>query len=72
MRRNAITYHHQVGTCRMGTDEIAVVDPVTFKLRGGPDGVRIMDASLMPSVTSGNTNAPSILIGERGAEALLR
>lgn len=71
VRRYAIIYHHQVGTCRMGTDELAVVDPVTFELNGGPAGVRVMDASLMPSVTSGNTNAPSILIGERGAEALI-
>ena len=70
VRRNAITYHHQVGTCRMGTDEMAVVDPGTLQVRG-LQGVRVADASVMPSVTSGNTNAPSVMIGERGADFLL-
>lgn len=71
IRQRCVTYHHQVGTCRMGTDELAVVDPVAFTVNGGPEGLHVMDASLMPSVTSGNTNAPSILIGERGAAALI-
>jgi choline dehydrogenase len=66
IRRSAITYHHQVGTCRMGTDEGAVVDP---RLRvHGIEGLRVADASIMPVVTSGNTNAPSVLIGERLAD----
>jgi choline dehydrogenase len=66
IRRTAITYHHQVGTCRMGVDEDAVVDS---RLRvHGVDGLRVADASIMPVVTSGNTNAPSVLIGERAAE----
>jgi choline dehydrogenase len=66
VRRTAITYHHQVGTCKMGTDEHAVVDE---RLRVyGVDGLRVADASIMPSVTSGNTNAPSIMIGERAAD----
>ena len=65
-RRTAITYHHQVGTCKMGTDENAVVDE---RLRvHGVDGLRVADASIMPAVTSGNTNAPSIMIGERVAD----
>ena len=69
VRRTAITYHHQVGTCKMGTDSAAVVDP---KLRvHGIDGLRVADASIMPMVTTGNTNAPSIMIGERAAEFLL-
>jgi choline dehydrogenase len=66
IRRSAITYHHQVGTCKMGTDEEAVVDP---RLRvHGVEGLRVADASIMPMVTSGNTNAPSVLIGERLAD----
>jgi choline dehydrogenase len=66
VRRTAITYHHQVGTCKMGTDEHAVVDE---RLRVyGVEGLRVADASIMPAVTSGNTNAPSIMIGERAAD----
>jgi choline dehydrogenase len=65
IRRTAITYHHQVGTCKMGTDAEAVVDP---QLRvHGVEGLRVADASVMPTVTSGNTNAASLLIGERVA-----
>ncbi len=69
VRRSAITYHHQVGTCKMGVDAEAVVDP---RLRVyGIEGLRVADASIMPAVTSGNTNAPAVLIGERAAEFLL-
>jgi choline dehydrogenase len=66
VRRTVITYHHQVGTCRMGVDEGAVVDPL-LRVRG-VEGLRVADASVMPDVTSGNTHAPSILIGERAAD----
>jgi choline dehydrogenase-like flavoprotein len=67
-RRTVVTYHHQVGTCKMGIDEDAVVDP---RLRVyGVDGLRVADASIMPAVTSGNTNAPSLMIGERVADFL--
>lgn len=69
-RAQCVTYHHQVGTCRMGTDKLAVVHPATLAVHG-VQGVRVVDASVMPSVTSGNTNAPSVMIGERGAEFLL-
>jgi choline dehydrogenase len=62
-RATAITYHHQVGTCKMGVDADAVVDPA---LRvHGIEGLRVADASVMPVVPSGNTNAPAIMIGER-------
>lgn len=65
VRRTAITYHHQVGTCRMGVDADAVVDP---RLRvHGVERLRVIDASVMPAITTGNTNAPTVLIGERGA-----
>jgi choline dehydrogenase len=65
--RNAVTtYFHPAGSCRMGTDALSVVDP---QLRvHGIDGLRVADASIMPAITTGNTNAPSIMIGERAAE----
>lgn len=66
IRRTVITYHHQAGTCRMGVDDRAVVDP---ELRvHGVAGLRVADASIMPAVTSGNTNAPTVMIGERAAD----
>jgi len=69
VRNNAITYHHQVGTCKMGIDELAVVSP-TLRVHGIA-GVRVVDASIMPSVTTGNTNAPTMVIGEKAAEFIL-
>lgn len=69
VRRTAITYHHQVGTCRMGSDADAVVDP-ELRVRG-IDGLRVIDASVMPRVPTGNTNAPAAMIAERGARFLL-
>ncbi|QPP05929.1 oxidoreductase [Streptomyces bathyalis] len=69
VRRTAISYHHQVGTCRMGVGDDAVVDP---QLRvAGLMGLRVIDASVMPTIVSGNTNAPTALIGEKGAAYLL-
>jgi choline dehydrogenase len=66
VRRSVITYHHQVGTCKMGIDDEAVVDP---ELRVyGVEGLRVADASIMPAVTTGNTVAPAIMIGERAAD----
>jgi choline dehydrogenase len=69
VRRTAITYHHQVGTCKMGVDELAVVDP-RLRVRG-VTGLTVADASIMPRITTGNTNAPAVLIGEKAAEFLL-
>ena len=69
LRDTAITYHHQVGTCRMGVDELAVVDP-QLRVRG-VEGLRIADASVMPTVTGGNTHAPTTMIGERAADLVL-
>lgn len=60
--------YHQVGTCRMGVDERAVVDP-QLRVRG-IEGLRVADASIMPTVTGGNTNAPSYMIGEMCARFL--
>ncbi|NKX53131.1 GMC family oxidoreductase [Arthrobacter mobilis] len=67
VRETAVTYHHQVGTCKMGLDALAVVDPRSLKVHGLA-GVRVADASVMPLVPTGNTNAPSVLIGEKAAE----
>jgi choline dehydrogenase len=68
-RHNGTTVFHPVGTCKMGTDPMAVVDP---RLRVvGIAGLRVIDASVMPTVTTGNTNAPTIMIGEKGA-AMIR
>lgn len=69
VRRTAITYHHQVGTCRMGSDAEAVVDPL-LRVRG-LEGLSVIDASVIPVVPTGNTNAPAAMIGELGARFLL-
>jgi choline dehydrogenase-like flavoprotein len=68
VRRNASGVYHPVGTCRMGTDEGAVVDPTLQVL--GVTGLRVADASIMPSIIGGNTNAAAMMIGERAAELI--
>ncbi len=69
IRNNSGTVFHPVGTCRMGTDKTAVVDP---ELRvNGVESLYVADASVMPKITSANTNAPSLMIGEKAAHHIL-
>lgn len=70
IRKASETIYHPIGTCKMGTDPLAVVNPQELKVYGF-ENLRVIDASIMPTLISGNTNAPTTMIAEKGATLIL-
>ena len=70
VRRDGETAYHPSCTCRMGADEMSVIDPLTMRVRG-MTGIRVVDASVMPYVTNGNIYAPTMMIAEKAADIIL-
>jgi len=70
LRATTTTVYHPVGTCKMGIDDLAVVSPKDLKVRG-MSNLRVIDASIMPSIIRGNTASATMMIGEKGARMIL-